>query len=133
MFSCKQLETSDRKVLKFPIAALIDVTLFELVKATSCRGIMLTASGTNIGRIMAFCLKTFINFLASSCCNYLFPVPITILQIYDLIRKNQLLNSEPQIIVRIFCILCVNIDFGFLFLARCFFLLCLDKQSKKKN
>jgi len=82
-------ERGDRKILKFPIKTLIDVALFQIVKATSGRRIVLKVSGTNIGRIITFYLKTFINFLASSCCNYLFPVPKKILEIYDLIRQQK--------------------------------------------
>ena len=103
VFSSKQWERGDRKALKFPIKALIDVALFQLVKATSGRGIMLTASGSHIGRIMTFYLKSFIKFLVLSYRNYLFPVPIMILQIHDLIRLKHLSNTEPHIIVRIFC------------------------------
>jgi len=89
--------------LNFPIKTLIDVEVFQMVKATACRRIKLKASGSTIGRIMAFCLKTFIYFHVLSYRNYLFPGPITILKIYDLIRHKKLSNSEPHIIVRIFC------------------------------
>jgi len=89
--------------LNFPNESLIDVALFQMVKATSGRGIILTASGSVIGRIMTFYLKTFLNFLALSYRNYLFPVSILILQIYDLTRQKKLPNSEPHIIVPIFC------------------------------
>jgi len=120
--------------LKFRIKALIDVALFQILNATFGRGIMLTASGSGIGRIMAFCLKNFVNFLALSCRNYLFPVPVRILQIYDLIRqqKFQILTHISVFgnSVTTAC-RCVNFNFRFLFLTRCFFFLYFFKTKKE--
>ena len=112
------------------------MTLFQMVKAASDRGIMLTASGSCIGRIMAFCLKTFTNFLVLSYRNYLFPVPIMVLQIYDFKRqqKFQILThiSLFGYSVTTAC-RCDNIDFRVLFLANCYLLLCVSKTKKEEK
>jgi hypothetical protein len=52
------------------------VTLFQLVKATSRRVVLLTPAGSNIARVMDFYLKKWVNFACLSNLNNIFPEPL---------------------------------------------------------
>jgi hypothetical protein len=71
---------SRRKLLKFLIQALLDVALFQLVKATFLRGIFSKFSGANSGRTMDFYFKKLVNFFCLSILIFLFTDPIMIFE-----------------------------------------------------
>ena len=82
VFSCKRRERSERQVLKFLIQALWDVALFQLVKGDFPQGIFHITAGSSSGRIMAFHLKTLVNFACFIKSYLLISDPTMILKVH---------------------------------------------------
>jgi hypothetical protein len=125
---------SGSEISKFLIEALRFVALFELVKATFCRRLLLVTLGSNRGRIMNLCLQKQVNivcFIKVWLKNNLLTEPIKIFEVLHLMQQDEFPNTEKVLFFGL-CestyFSCVIICFKFLIRVRSFFLICARKS-----